>query len=130
MIYLNNASILANKTRSRLTLINFKYHSFEISMIEVYKDCCKNCLLSPDSIVSPARRKDIIQDCKRQQTHFICHKATIEGKDILCKTFFDKLGHISQMVRIAERLNCIEFVEQPEQTKMVSWAEMEGRKRF
>lgn len=97
-------------------------------MMKVYKECCKNCLLSPDSIVSPTRRKEIIQECVKKQTHFQCHKATIEGKDILCKTFFDKLGHHSQMVRIAERLNMIEYVEQPNQDKLPTYSEMRGRK--
>jgi len=93
-------------------------------MLKVYKECCKNCLLSPDSIVSPARRKEIINGCTRKQTHFICHKASMDDKEILCKTFFDKLGHHSQMVRIAERMNMIEFVEQPEHEKLPTYSEM------
>lgn len=93
-------------------------------MLKVFKECCKNCLLSPDSIVSPERRKEIIQGCVAKQTHFQCHKATIEGKDILCKSFFDKFGHHSQMVRIAERLNMIEYVEQPEAEKLPTYQEM------
>ena len=82
-------------------------------MMQVYDKCCNQCLLSPNRIVSSKRAKEIIQGCARKQTHFICHKATIEGKEILCRTFFDKLGHVSQMVRIAERLNMIEFIKQP-----------------
>lgn len=97
--------------------------------MKVYKECCKNCLLSPDAIVSPKRRKEIIQGCVKKQTHFQCHKATIEGKDILCKTFFDKLGHHSQMIRIAERLNMVEFVEQPNQERAPSYAETRGKKK-
>lgn len=81
-------------------------------MLKVYNECCNQCLLSKDRIVSASRAKEIISDCKRSQTHFICHKATIEGKEILCKSFFDKFGHFSQMVRIAERLNAIEYVPQ------------------
>ena len=93
-------------------------------MMKVYKECCKNCLLSSDSIVSPERRKDIIQGCVKNQTHFQCHKGTINGEDILCKTFFDTLGSHSQMVRIANRLNMIEFVEQPEHDKLPTHKEM------
>jgi hypothetical protein len=93
-------------------------------MLKVYKECCKNCLLSPDAIVSPQRRKQIIQGCIKEQTHFNCHKSTMEGTQILCKTFFDKLGHYSQMVRIAERLKMIEFVEQPSHEKLPTHKEM------
>ena len=97
-------------------------------MMQVYKECCKNCLLSADSIVSPKRRKEIISGCIKKQTHFQCHKASIEGQEILCKTFFDKLGHHSQMVRIAERLNMIEYVEQPQQKKLPTYYEMTKNK--
>jgi len=83
--------------------------------LKVYSECCKNCLLSKDRIVSGARAKDIIQNCIQEQTHFICHKSD----KTLCKTFFDKFGHYSQMVRISERLNMIEFVEQPEAEKLM-----------
>ena len=93
-------------------------------MLKVYNTCCKNCLLSKDRIVSPQRAKEIIQGCKKKQTHFICHKATEDGEDILCKTFFDTLGHVSQMVRIAERLNMIQFVAQPESEKLPTYLEM------
>ena len=82
--------------------------------MKVYKECCQNCLLSPNAIVSAKRRKEIIKSCTEEQTHFICHKASMKGEDVCCKTFYDKLGHISQMVRIAERLNVVEFIEQPE----------------
>lgn len=98
-------------------------------MLKVYKECCKNCLLSPDAIVSPGRVKQIVQYCAKNQTHFQCHKATMNGEDILCKTFFDKLGHKSQMVRIAERLNMIEFVDQPDHDKLLTYKEMKSKKK-
>lgn len=96
-------------------------------MMQVYKECCKNCLLSPDRIVSPAKAKQIIEGCKRDQTHFICHKATMEGKEVICKTFFDQLGHYSQMIRICERINAIEFVDQPDQKKLPSYNQMKNK---
>lgn len=97
--------------------------------MEVYKDCCKNCLLSKDSIVSPTCRKEIIQGCIRKQSYFICHKASQEDKDVVCKTFFDTLGHYSQMIRISERLNMIKFVDQPEAEKLPTYNEMKKQKQ-
>ena len=97
-------------------------------MLKVFKECCKNCLLSKDSIVSPKRRKEIIKGCVEKQTHFICHKATQEGKEILCKTFFETFGEHSQMVRIAGRLNMIEHIDQPEAEKLPTYNEMCGGK--
>ena len=92
--------------------------------MKVYKDCCKNCLLSDDAIVSAKRRKEIIQTCFQEQTHFICHKASMRGEDVCCKNFYDKLGHTSKMVRIAQRLNDVQFLEQPKSEKLPTHIEM------
>jgi hypothetical protein len=93
--------------------------------MKVYKDPCKNCLLSADAIVSPKRRKEIINHCVSEQTHFICHKSS--SHDICCKTFYDKMGNVSQLVRIAERLKAVEFIEQPEAEKLPSHREMNAK---
>jgi hypothetical protein len=97
--------------------------------MKVYESTCNNCLLSPDSIVSPSRRKEIINECTSNQNHFICHKASMKGENVCCKTFYDKLGHYSQGVRIAERLNMIEFVSQPDSEKLVSWKEIQQKNK-
>lgn len=89
--------------------------------MKVYKECCKNCLLSPDSLVSNERRKDIIKTCKEEQNHFVCHKASMRGEDVCCKKFYDELGHVSQLVRIAERLNVVSFIDQPEGDKLTPY---------
>ena len=90
----------------------------------VYKECCKNCLLSKNRIVSQQRAKQIIEECKKEQTHFICHKTD----NVLCKTFYDKFGHYSQMVRIAERLNMVDFVEQLNKQKLISHNDIFNKK--
>lgn len=95
--------------------------------LKVYKECCGNCLLSSDSIVSPARRKELIADCVKRQTHFYCHKSTMEGTEIVCKTYYDKLGYNSQMIRIAQRLDMVEFVAQPKSDKLPTYNEMNKR---
>jgi hypothetical protein len=96
--------------------------------MKVYKQCCKNCLLSKDRIVSSQRAKQIIQDCVQKQTHFVCHKASMNDEEIICNTFFEKFGYYSQMVRIAERLGMLEFVDQPESKKLPTYNEMMSRK--
>lgn len=93
-------------------------------MLKVFSECCKNCLLSADAIVGPDRRKEIIGDCTRNQSHFICNIASINDEEILCKTFYDNFGHVSQMVRISERLGMVEFVEQPENERKPSYNDM------
>jgi len=95
--------------------------------LKVFKECCKNCLLSEDRIVSSKRAKEIIKNCAEKQTHFICHKATMNGDEVVCKKFFDKMGYKSQMVRIAERLNAIEYIEQSDTKKLTTYKEMQTR---
>lgn len=95
--------------------------------LQVYKNPCANCLLSPDSIVSPERRREILGKCAAEQSYFICHKATEQGEEIVCKTFYDKMGHISQMVRIAERLNVLTFVEQPPAERYLSFNDINNK---
>ena len=93
-------------------------------MLKIYKSCCKNCLLSKDAIVSSKRRREIIKGCVQKQTYFVCHKASINNEEIVCHSYYKQLGHISQMIRVAERLNAIDFVEQPESEKLATYKEM------
>ncbi len=95
--------------------------------LQVFSTCCKNCLLSDDRIVSLERAKEIIETCKKEQNYFICHKASMENKEIVCRKFYDELGQYSQMVRIAERLNLIEFVEQTDSEKLPTHKDMENK---
>ena len=89
-------------------------------MLKVYKECCHNCLLTKDRIVSPKRAKDLLEEISEKQSYFVCHKASMNGEEIVCKNFFDKLGHQSQLIRIAERLNAVQFVEQTNTEKLMS----------
>lgn len=93
-------------------------------MMKVYTERCRNCLFSKDAIVSPERRKDILNECKRQQSYFICHKATMNGDDVCCRAYYDECGHDSQKIRLAERLNVITFIDQPDSEKLPTYREM------
>jgi uncharacterized protein YerC len=96
-------------------------------MLKVYKECCGNCLLSKDRIVSPKRAKDLLKEIAERQSYFVCHKASVNGEEIVCKTFFDKLGHQSQMIRIAERLNVVQFIEQNNTEKLIPYRSITER---
>lgn len=88
--------------------------------LKVFNKSCQNCLLSKDRIVSPERAKEIIEECKNKQKHFICHKSD----DVVCRTFYDKLGHYSQGIRVAERLNMLKFVEYTDNKKLKPYSEI------
>lgn len=53
----------------------------------------------------------------------------MRGEDILCKNFYDQFGHFSQMVRISERLNMVQFVDQPDGDKLPTYVEMKANKQ-
>lgn len=53
----------------------------------------------------------------------------MNNEEIVCKKFFDKLGHQSQVIRIAERLNAVQFVDQKNNEKLKSYASMSNREK-
>jgi len=98
--------------------------------LKVFKDFCKNCLLSEDRIVSSKRAKEIIKKCVQRQTYFICHKSSMNGGDeVVCSKFYKTIGYKSQMVRIAQRLNALEFVDQDDSKKLPTYKEMSPHQR-
>ena len=112
---------MPNNTELFLININRKF------MLKVYQECCNNCLLSKDRIVSPKIAKDLLKEIEEKQSYFVCHKASMKGEEIVCKNFFDNLGHQSQMIRIAERLNAVQFVEQKNNEKLIPYTSMNER---
>lgn len=80
-------------------------------MFKVYEKRCDQCLFSKDRIVSAARRVEILRECVGKDTHFICHKASLNGENVCCRGFFD--SQTSNLIRIMGRLNAIEFVPLP-----------------
>ena len=89
--------------------------------MKIYEKPCSNCLLSEDRIVSPKRAKDIIKDCAANQTHFICHKASMNGEDVCCHNFYNKLGHVSKNIQFAKWLGVIKFIPIPDSDKLVPY---------
>lgn len=80
---------------------------------KVLVERCDQCLYGPNKIVREARRKQLLRELIAKDCHFICHKATLVGKDVACRGDWDQRG-CGQLGRIAERLRAIEFV--PETT--------------
>lgn len=99
-----------------------------MSGLKVYSECCQNCLLSPDRIVSPKRAKEIIQKVVAEQSYFICHKSSMNEGRTVCATFYKTLGYKSQLIRIMERLNGIELVPQDNNERLPSYAELKPKR--
>ena len=81
-------------------------------MLKVYNEPCRNCLFSKDRIVSPERTKVVIGECVEGQTHFICHKSSMEGGEVCCHGFYKTFKNKIAKLQIFERLNMIAFEKQ------------------
>jgi hypothetical protein len=78
-------------------------------MLKVMDKPCNQCLFTENKVVSDSRRSEIIQNTVSSGGFFECHKATIAGSEHCCRNFYDRIGDKSQIVRVAKRLNCVEF---------------------
>ncbi len=73
---------------------------------------CDQCLFDPENrIVSSDRARDVLQSCRRDDTHFICHKATIAGREVCCRGFYDANPMAINLMRIASDLGAVRFVD-------------------
>lgn len=77
--------------------------------MKVSTKCCSECLFSDRKIVSDKRKEAVLRDCARKDTHFTCHKTSIAGQDVCCRGFYE--NQTSQLIRIAQRLGCVTFVD-------------------
>jgi hypothetical protein len=78
---------------------------------KVMAERCNECLFGPDKIVSNERRSEILREITQRDSHFICHKATIEGLKVACRGDWDQRA-CGQLGRIMGRLNAVEFVDE------------------
>ena len=78
-------------------------------MFKVKKERCSECLYSDNKIVSNERRKELLREIAKNDSHFICHKASIEGKDVCCKGFYESSS--SNLIRISQRMGMVKFVD-------------------
>lgn len=86
-------------------------------MKQIFNKPCKNCLFSKDRIVSQERANEIINDCVTQGKFFICHKASMNGKDTACNRFFHQ--HMNDDIsKLMINIGLLEFVEHDDNEKI------------
>jgi hypothetical protein len=87
-----------------------------MSFFLVCKKQCNECLFSDKSIVSSRRKAQLLEECQTNDRHFICHKGSLAGgkyENLCCKGFYDQKPGVGQLLRIAQRLGVVRFVEPP-----------------
>lgn len=77
---------------------------------EIMARPCDQCLMTRDKIVSNERRTEIMRETAGKDCHFICHKATIAGRDIACRSHFDITGG-GRLGRFAFWLGYVRYVD-------------------
>lgn len=84
-------------------------------MFDVLEKRCDQCLFSKNKVVSDARRTDILDTCKRENSHFICHKSTLAGGSACCRGHYDEMLETGApaIAQIAQRLGLVNFVPVP-----------------
>jgi hypothetical protein len=79
---------------------------------KVFLKRCDQCLFSRNRIVPRERAAEIVKECKRKKSHFICHKATIDGnEDIMCRGYYDAVWGADEVGKALTRMGLVEFVE-------------------
>lgn len=79
-----------------------------MSGFKVMEERCDQCLFGPGKIVSNARRASILRGCRKNDTHFVCHKT----EDACCRGFYDVDPCATNLMRIALRLGAVQEVKQ------------------
>ena len=79
---------------------------------KVARKRCDECLFSSNKIVDDERRDAILAECRRDETYFICHKATKLGRGVVCRGFYDTEANRS--CQVATRLGLTRFVDPEE----------------
>lgn len=77
--------------------------------VKVCEKPCDQCLFSDKKIVTDERKDEILNTCSQDETHFICHKGSIIGQDIVCNGFYRKLT--TPYLELMKQLGRIEFVD-------------------
>lgn len=58
--------------------------------IRVQKKRCDQCLFTDKKIVSDERKEELLEEIKKDDSYFVCHKASIKKEnDVCCRGFYE-----------------------------------------
>lgn len=94
--------------------------------LKVYKKQCANCLFSDRRIVSPERAEEIIQGAIQEGKYFICHTSSLNEGEVCCSGFYHMVGDKSFIIRLANFLGVVEYVENEKCDGLISYEEIQS----
>ena len=68
---------------------------------------CNECLYSRNKIVSDRERDHVLKVCELTETHFICHKASNAGHDVMCRGHWERTKYSTLRNRLAIGLGVV-----------------------
>jgi len=68
--------------------------------MKIYKKRCNQCLFTKNKVVGNARKKEVINNCLKNDSYFICHKS----EDTCCKGFWDNYKNDITILRVINML--------------------------
>jgi len=88
--------------------------------LRVFDSPCRNCLFSPDKIVSDEQKEEILKNCLEKDLFFVCHKASERDyKEMTCcKSFFDRFQQAILPLRFAVMVGNVDWISQPDPASM------------
>lgn len=97
--------------------------------LRVAEKRCNECLFSKNKIVDDDRKAEVIAECARKGSYFICHKSHA-GPPVICRGFFDEVPN--RTCHMAKVLRIVQFVDPvtgEAHAKQTSGAEASGGSR-
>jgi hypothetical protein len=73
---------------------------------------CNECLFGKNKIVSDERRDEILVNIDRRDTHFTCHKASIQNRSAVCRGDYQRDPTRTNGMRIAYALDAVILVDE------------------
>ncbi len=73
---------------------------------------CNQCLFSNAKIVEQERKLDVLATCEADNTHFVCHKHSIKGRNTCCRGFYDDKNLWSLFMRLCALAKGFTFIDE------------------
>lgn len=79
--------------------------------LKVCSRVCDECLYSKHKVVGDKTKRAVLEECRRRDRYFICHKFTLNGEAAICRGFFNM--EPNQACQVADRLGLVVYVDPP-----------------
>lgn len=82
------------------------------SVLRVMTKRCNECLYSNNRIISDERASALLAHCAETESHFICHKASSSGVDVMCRGHWDETKNETLRNRLAQELDRVRYIDE------------------